>query len=282
MGENNIHVVCKDLIAHVSWLFILPCVLIFITACLTGLIQTRFKVSLESVKPQFEKVSPLKGLKRIFSSKSLFDFFKNLMKFIIIISITYVIMKPYVWTFIRYPELDLHIQLKKFLSLLLKILTSLIITIFIIAIMDYFYERWTHLKNLRMTKQEVKDERKEMEGDPQIKGRIRQIRLERARRRLTAEIPKATVIITNPTHFAVALKYTWGEQNAPVVVAKGVDFLAKIIKDTAKDHGIPIVENAPLARALYKDVKEGKEIPLDFYDAVAKIIRYVYDLKKKY
>lgn len=278
---NYFYPLCKNLIAHVASLFIIPGLMIMGTAFIAGLGQTRFRVSTEALKPSLERISPAKGLSRIFSFKSIFDFLKNVIKLVFISGATYGVMAPSLKEFINYPALDLSLQMDKFSSLLFRLVITIVIIIFILAVLDYFYERWSHLRNLRMSKQEIKDEHKEMEGDPYIKNRLRQIRRERARRRLAQEIPQATVIITNPTHYAVALKYEWGKNTAPIVIAKGMDFVALLMRELAKDHRIPIVENPPLARSLYKAVKEGKEIPVNYYEAVAKVIRYVYNLKQR-
>jgi len=160
-------------------------------------------------------------------------------------------------------------------------LVAALIVLAIIAALDYFYQRQRYFARHRMSRQELKDEVKQSEGDPQIKARIRQIRLERSRKRMMAAVPEATVVITNPTHYAVALKYESGKMGAPVCVAKGVDHLALSIRQLAKEHDVPIVENPPLARALYAAVELDKEIPQEHYKAVAQVIGYVMRLVDK-
>jgi flagellar biosynthetic protein FlhB len=165
--------------------------------------------------------------------------------------------------------------------LIVMVLMFTVITMAILSAVDLVYTRWLHKEKLKMTKQEVKDEHKETEGDPKIKGRIRALRMERHRKRMMTAVPKATVVITNPTHFAVALKYDMDSMAAPLVVAKGADYLAKRIRQVAETHEVPVVENPPLARALYAAVEVDQEIPQEHYKAVAEIIGYVMRLKGK-
>jgi flagellar biosynthesis protein FlhB len=163
---------------------------------------------------------------------------------------------------------------------LLHLMIGVLLAIGSIALLDYFYQKWSTLQGMKMTKQEVKDEHKNADGDPHIKGRMRQIRMTRARKRMMASVPKASVIITNPTHYAVALQYELGANGAPRVVAKGVDFMAKQIRELAAKHDVPIIENPPVARALYATVEIDEEIPPEHYKAVAEIIGYVMKLRK--
>jgi flagellar biosynthetic protein FlhB len=165
--------------------------------------------------------------------------------------------------------------------LVLKLLLGVLMALSVLAGLDYFYQRLNFLRSLRMSKREVKEENKQSEGDPLIKGRLRQIRMERARRRMMAAVPKASVVITNPTHFAVALKYEMGAAGAPRVVAKGKDLIALRIRDLARENDVPVVENPPLARALHAGVELDHEIPPEHYKAVAEIISYVFRLKGK-
>jgi flagellar biosynthetic protein FlhB len=171
-------------------------------------------------------------------------------------------------------------MLAELASLVERLLIGVLVAIATIAIFDYLYQKWSTFRSLRMTKQEVKDEHKNTEGDPHIKGRMKQIRMSRARKRMMAAVPNASVVITNPTHYAVALQYEMGSAGAPRVVAKGVDFLARKIREVAEANGVPIVENPPVARALYATVELDDEIPPEQYKAVAEIIGYVMKLKR--
>jgi len=163
-----------------------------------------------------------------------------------------------------------------------RIIFYVCLAMIVLAVLDYGYQRWQHEKALRMTKQEVKDERKQSEGDPQVKSRIRSLQRQAAYRRMMAEVPKADVVITNPTHLAIALRFDPAEMAAPRVVAKGADLLAERIRDIARANGVPLVENKPLAQALYKMAEPGDTIPVDLYRAVAEVLAYVYRLKGKH
>jgi len=209
------------------------------------------------------------------------EFAKSLLKIIIIGWVAVVTLKNESSYLMPLMYQD-KIQILYFLAQVsLKILVRCCAVIAILAILDYFYQKWEYEKNLRMTKQEVKDEYKQTEGDPYVKSRIRSIQREMARRRMMEEVPKADVIITNPTHLAVALRYNVMEgMKAPTVIAKGANKIAARIKEIAKDNDIPLVENKPLAQNLYK-IEIGEEIPPQLYQAVAEIIAYVYNLKKK-
>lgn len=276
---QNLGTLCQSLVGELGIIFIVPALLLFSMAFIAGLSQTHFQVRLKSLEIKLDKLSIAKGLGRIFSMKALMDFFKSLIKFIIITTVTVWVITPYALHTINYPGLEVVQQLNVFNMLFLKLMASILVLILTLGIADFFYEKWMHLRKLRMSKQEIKDEHKNLDGDPKIKGRIRQIRMERAKKRMMEEVPKATVLITNPTHFAIALKYDMGALGAPIVLAKGVDYLALKMREIAKEHNIPIIDNPPLARALHKDVKEGKEIPLQYYESVANIIRYIYNLK---
>lgn len=253
--------------------------LIFIFMALAGTwTQTRLNISLESLKPNLEKISPLKGLHRVFSKKSLLEFFKSFLKFFFIFCALIFFIRP------EFRKLDtlltlgpvslaqeIHRQLMTLLLILLGLLTLL-------AIGDYILQRFSFLREMRMTRQEIKEELKEMEGDPKIKQRQRHLRQERLRQNLSQAIPTATVIITNPTHYAVALRYIMDEMDAPIVVAKGLDHVALRIRELAKDHQIPLYRNPSLAQILYKNVDINQPIQEEHYEAVAKVIRYIMDL----
>ena len=194
----------------------------------------------------------------------------------------WLIVKPRILDILNTSSFDVASILALVYKLLLLILLTMVMIIFVIAFADYFYQKFSYLKRQRMTKQEVKDEYKQMEGDPQIKMRLRSIRMERLRKRMMANVPKSSVVVTNPTHFAVALRYEPEEgMEAPVVVAKGQDFIALKIKEIAAANDVPIVENPPLARALFASVEIDEPIPTEHYAAVAEVIKYVYQLKGK-
>ncbi|HVJ56104.1 MAG TPA: flagellar biosynthesis protein FlhB [Aliidongia sp.] len=225
-------------------------------------------------------LNPLSGFSRLFSRRGLVEFGKGLIKVAIIGTVVYLVLKPDVMK----AEIMIGMEPIQMLDMLRSevqhLLESVILSIGSIASLDYFYQKWSTLQQLKMSKQEVKDEHKNAEGDQHIKGRQRQIRVTRAKKRMLQSVPKASVVVTNPTHFAVALQYEMGANGAPRVVAKGVDFLAFKIREIAEANGVPIVENPPVARALYATVDIDDEIPTEHYKAVAEIISYVMKLRR--
>lgn len=254
--------------------------LLMVIAYFGAFVQIGPLLSAESIKPSLGKISPLKGFKRLFSLKSVVEFLKSLIKMVIIGVVITIIIMRHKDTLVALPHMSVlafaMFNQKVFLEMVLGVLAIAAL----IAIVDYLYQRFEFLKEQRMTKQEIKDEMKDSFGDPHIRQRQRQIRMERARMRMMEEIPKANVIVTNPTHYAIALLYAQGAQAAPKVVAKGTDHVALRIREKADEYGIPIVEDPPLARALYGQVDLGDEIPLTLYEAVSKVIAYVISLKK--
>lgn len=262
-------------------LLMIPLFMASIAAIVGQLIQVGGKISLENLAPKLERVSPLSGLKRIFSMNAFVDFIKGVIKMTITGSIVFAILWPEVKKITLFMGADLIKGLAEIQVLLVKILLSILSILFLIAILDYLYQRFAFMKKMRMSHQEIKEEYRQTEGDPLIKSKVRQMQQERSRRRMMQAVPTADVIITNPQHYAIALKYEEFRNAAPVLIAKGVDRAALKIREIAKEHKVPIIENPPLARALYANVDLDEEIPEDYYKAVAKIISYVYGLKKK-
>jgi flagellar biosynthetic protein FlhB len=258
-----------------------PLALSLLAAFGAGYLQFGLIFSADSLMPNLDKISPLEGLKRIFSLRSLSEFLKGLLKISIVGGIASWILMPSIG--------DLHkligMEIVQLLSITIHLFDRLLITVFaamvVITILDLAYQRYEHIKHLRMSRQELKDEMRESEGDPLVKGRLRQLRMERARKRMMAEVPKADVVVTNPTHYAVALRYDQKEMTSPKVVAKGIDTIALKIREVATEAKVPIVENPPLARGLYAAVEIDQEVPPEFYKAVAEVIGYIYKLKRK-
>lgn len=232
----------------------------------------------DKLVPNLEKISPIAGLKRLFSANTLFEFGKNVLKIAVVGALITFIILPELDTLETLLGLDPNVMLQHTMTVLFKLLGAMLAIMFVVMAADYAWQKYSHTKKLRMTKQELKDEHKEQEGDPMIKARLRQIRMTRLRKRMMAAVPEASVVVTNPTHYAVALKYELGKMDAPVVVAKGVDFLAKRIREIATEAEVPIVENPPLARALYT-VEIDDPIPVEHYKAVAEVISFVLNLK---
>jgi flagellar biosynthetic protein FlhB len=256
----------------------LPLLILSVSALFGNLIQHRSVFSLEGITPKLSRVSPAAGFKRLFSKQSIALFVKGLVK----LGIVGAVLSAVVW-----PERERLAQLAAgdfaaigsvFSAMLMKVLLATVIVLAFVALADYLWQRHEWLQRQRMSVRDIREEFKQSEGDPQIKGRIRQIRMERARRRMMAEVPKATVVITNPTHYAVALRYEKG-MPAPRCLAKGVDALALRIRSVAEEAGVPVIENPPLARALFAAVEVDREIPLEHYKAVAELIGFVWRRK---
>jgi flagellar biosynthesis protein FlhB len=257
----------------------IPFVVLLVAAIGGNLIQHRLVWSLEGVTPKLSKVSPLAGLKRLFSKQSLANFGKGILKLVIVGTVLTVLMWPERVRMEALVTLDPAALLPFIASLALKIMGSVVAMLAIVAAADYLFQYRQWHERQKMSFQEVKEEFKQTEGDPTVKGKLRQIRQARTKKRMMANVPKASVIITNPTHYAIALQYERG-MPAPVCLAKGVDALALKIREIAGEHRIPIVENPPLARALHATVEIDQPIPPEHYKAVAEVIGYVLRLRR--
>ncbi len=286
IGDIELSSAIKDglfssIMLKIIFSFILPIIILITAGLAAGFLQTRFLISFEPLKPQLSKLSPLSGFKKLFGLKALVEFFKSFIKFLVVALLTYYIVWPEFGHLQEYISLDMSRLLAAFLSILLHLLGVIFVSLVVFTLFDYGYQKFMHMRELMMTKQEVKDEMKDVDGDPHVKQRLRRIRTDRARNRgMLSDVQTATVVITNPTHYAVALQYDINSMEAPVVVAKGIDFLALKIREIAKDHEVPVVENKPLARGLYDQLEIGQQIPHEFYEAVAQVIRYVMNLKR--
>jgi flagellar biosynthetic protein FlhB len=257
----------------------IPFVVLLVAAIGGNLIQHRLVWSLEGLTPKLSKVSPLAGLKRLFSKQSLANFAKGILKLVIVGTVLTVLMWPERTRMEALVTLDPSALLPFIASLALKIMGAVVAMLAIVAAADYLFQYRQWYERQKMSLQEVKEEFKQTDGDPAIKGKLKQIRQARAKKRMMANVPKASVIITNPTHYAVALQYERG-MAAPVCLAKGVDALALKIREIAGEHRIPIVENPPLARALHATVEIDQPIPPEHYKAVAEVIGYVLRLRR--
>ena len=275
---------------HVAWVMgqiLLICAPLFAVGMVVGLItnvvQVGWKITPKAFKPKMSKFNPIKGMKRIFSMQSVMNLVKSLLKFTLIITVVVFMLMGELEIIPSVMDMELGAAMSYFGGLVVRMGLTIGVMYIFIAVLDFAYTKWKHEKDLKMTKQEVKEEWKQAEGNPQIKGKIRQKMREVSMRRMMQNVPQADVIITNPTHYAVALKYDMlgALGGAPILVAKGVDFMAKRIKDVAAENDIPVVENPPLARAIYNDVDIDKEIPEELYLAVAEIMAYVFKLKNR-
>ena len=281
VDAGNLRDTLTSTFAELGVAVIAPLTVLVIGALLAGLIQNGLVIAPERLKPKMEKISLKSGFKRLFSLKSIAEFLKGLFKLIIVGVTATLLVLPELDRVEQMTTFDIGELLDVLYLLALKVLIGVVAIISIIAALDFLYQKFEHTKSMRMSRQEIKDELKQTEGDPIVRARLRQIRQERARRRMMAAVPDASVVITNPTHFAVALKYELTDMNAPVLLAKGVDSLALRMKEIAREHDIPVVENPPLARALHAGVEIDEEIPEEHYRAVAEIIGYVMRLKRK-
>ena len=256
-----------------------PFLLLALAAIAGNMVQHRLVWSAESLKPKFSKVSPASGLKRIFGKQAAANFAKGLFKLIALGAVMTAILWPERHRLESFMHFDPGMILSATTSLTVHLMGAVVAMLAAVAIADYLFQYRQWFERQKMSLQEMKQEFKQSEGDPHVKGRIRQLRQQRMKKRMMAAVPKASVIITNPTHYAVALSYERG-MSAPVCVAKGVDTIALKIREIAGKHDIPIVENVPLARALYATVEIDDEIPVEHYHAVAEIIGYVMGLKR--
>jgi len=252
-----------------------------VSAIIISMAQTKMLVNFKSLRPKFNRMNPLEGIKKLFSLKGFIEVLKSVLKIIILIYIIYLCLKDRLKEFPKLIDSDIEYVVSFTGSVLFDIINKIVIAFTVLAIADYMYQRFQYEKNLKMTKQEVKEEYKSTEGDPQIKGRIKSKQQEISRRRMLQDVPDANVVIKNPTHFAVALKYENDKQSAPVVLAKGQDYIALKIIDIAEKNNVSVVENIPLARALYAAVDIGQEIPREFYNSVAEVLAYIYSKEKK-
>lgn len=260
---------------------VLKCALpLLLTALVLGIVshgvQTRFNLSFKVLKPKFSKLNPINGIKKMFGVKKLVDLAKNLLKVAILIVLLLNLLKTDVLPIARMIDMQTMNAAVYTLQLTFDLVKNVCIAFAIIAFFDFLYQRWDYENNLKMTKQEVKDEYKMTEGNPEIKGRIRKIQRQMAFSRMMQSVPEADVVIRNPTHFAVALKYDPDRHGAPVVLAKGQDYQALRIVKLAEEHGVFVLENRLLARALYASCEVEREIPAEFYGAVAEVLVYIY------
>jgi flagellar biosynthetic protein FlhB len=273
-----LHMVFEYLISILIPIF-LP---IVVAAVVANIAQVGFEMHGQPLQPKLSKLNPISGMKKIVSLKSMVELVKSMFKIVIVGGVAYVIVEKEMHYFPSLMQQSVVDILLFIASVTFKIFFFVCLVLIFLAVLDYVYQRWQHEKSLKMTKQEIKDERKQTEGDPKIKARIRSIQLEMAQRRMMEAIPEADVVITNPTHLALAIKFDAKEMIAPTVLAKGSGFIAERIKEVAREHNVPIIEDKPLAQAMFKLVEIGDFIPIELYRAVAEVLAYVYRLKGQY
>jgi flagellar biosynthetic protein FlhB len=283
LTEANLYVLVLKLFGTVVLLLAPLIITVIATAFLSSLVQDngKFEFRVSRLKVDFSKLSPLKGFGRLFNKDALVEMLKSLLKLSVVAWIAYGVVRDEMQNITFLAEADIQTIFTFVGHIAFKIVTHTCGIMIVLGLLDMLYIKWRYIENLKMTKQEVKDERKETDGNPEIKGKIKKMQFQMARRRMTKIIPMADVVITNPTHFAVALKYDRQKMAAPVVLAKGMDTMAEAIKKIAREHSITLVENRFLARELYDQVKENEPIPETLYAAVAEVLAYVYKLKGK-
>jgi len=255
---------------------------IFVTAILSNIMQVGFVVSGEPIIPKLSKIDPIKGFGRLFSKQAFMELCKSMLKLTIVGGVAFLTVRGELKNFVLLGDMELSSIFVYILNIFIKIFVRCSLAMIVLVIFDYAFQRWEFENRIKMTKQEVKDEFKKSEGDPLIKSRIKSIQMDMARKRMMQAVPDADVVITNPTHLAVALKYDSSTMGAPKLLAKGSGKIAERIRHLASEHNIPVLENKELARNLYSLVEIGQEIPPDLYQTVAEVLAYVYRLKPNY
>jgi len=281
LTPDSVAILFKDILLFLATIVAPVFLAAFIAALVANYIQVGFLFTTEPLKMKLERIDPLKGAKRLFSLRAIVELIKSILKISIIAFIAFGFLWANIENILGLNRLTPISSVSYIGSLTIKMGLFCTLGLVGLALLDYMYQKFEFEKSIRMSKQDIKDEYKNMEGDPLIRSKIKQRQREMAMRRMMQEVPAADVVITNPTHYAIALKYDESKRDAPYVVAKGVDFLAQKIKMIAKEHQVVMVENRPLARALYDQVEIGEEIPEEFFKAVAEILAYVYRIKKK-
>jgi len=251
-----------------------------VTGVVLAYLQVGVLFTLKTIQPKFDKINPINGFKRLFSIRSLVELVKSVLKASVLLYITGSYLMGRQNDLLKLFDMNVYQITAMMWDIAFNVMLRAVILLLVLAVLDYAYKHWQNEKDMMMSKQEIKDEYKMTEGDPQLKGKIKQKQREISMGRMMQEVPQADVIITNPSHFAIAVKYDPDKADAPKVIAKGKDLIAKNIKKIAEENEIPIVENKPLARALYAEVELGSFIPEELYHAVAEVLAYVYKLKK--
>jgi flagellar biosynthetic protein FlhB len=271
----------QDVILGMLWVLGIPFALLVFFAAAGHIIQNGIVVAVERIEIKPDKLNPLTGLKNLFSMKSLVEFVKNVSKIVLVAVVLGLVIVPELMDIELYPQLSLGLTLERLYDMIVILLIATVSLTAVIAGLDFAYQKYEFNQKMKMSKQEIKDEYKQTEGSPEIKAKVRQIRMERAQQRMMSNVPKADVVITNPTHFAVALQYDIDTMGAPVCIAKGQDNVALKIREVAEEHDITIMENPPVARALFATVEIDQEIPPEHYKAVAEIISFVFRQRGK-
>ncbi|WRP08459.1 flagellar biosynthesis protein FlhB [Rossellomorea aquimaris] len=281
LTENTVQVITMDIMKELA-LLLGPIMLVALLAGLfSNYIQVGVMFTTKPLEPKLEKIDPIKGFKRIFSLRAIVELLKSILKISFVGAITFVILWKNIDQVLSLSFKSVGDSLATMASLTVQMGIAASLALLFLSLFDFLYQKYDFEKNIRMSKQDLKDEHKNIEGDPLIKSKIKQRQREMAMRRMMQEVPEADVVITNPTHFAIALKYDENKMDAPYVVAKGVDYLAQKIKYIANENDVVMVENRPLARSLYDSAEIGDAVPEEFFKAIAEILAYVYRIKNQ-
>jgi len=281
LSINSVYALTGEILTTLLPAFTPFIAVIVFVAIFASVIQVGVQITFKAISPKFSKLSPLTGIKRLFSSQSLAEFLKSMAKMIIVGFVGYLTYMDKISELNGLSVSTPEAILKYNFTVVAEIAGKIVLALVAIAIFDYFYQRWHHEQQMMMTKQEVKEETKQTEGDPQLKARIRQIQREMSNARMMQEVPKADALIVNPTHFSVAVLYDRDVMAAPEVTAKGADHMALRMRTIARENNVPILERPELARDLYANVEIGEDIPERFYKAIAEILAFVYRLRKR-
>lgn len=281
IDKNDVHILVITICREFAFMVIPLASVVAVSGVLAAVLQFGFLTTTKPLIPDFKKIDPIKGLKNLISMKKLVEAIKITVKVFLVLTVAYFYLFDFVQelpSLVFFPIVDQFEWLKEKALILIAVMLFLFL---MLALFDLFFVRYNYFKELKMSKQEIKDEYKQMEGDPQVKARIKRVQMEMSKKRMMQDIPSADVVITNPTHYAVAIRYDTEKEQAPKIVAKGVDHLALKIKEIAREHGIQIVENKPLARELYKKCEIDEMIPETLYKAVAEVLAFVYQSSNK-
>ncbi|NTW04806.1 MAG: flagellar biosynthesis protein FlhB [Peptococcaceae bacterium] len=281
LPDDQMYTVMVNSLLEVVTLVVPLILFIMAMGFIANVLQTGFFISSDAVAPKFERMNPIEGIKKLLSVDSLVEMVKSILKILVVGIVSYVVAIKYIPEMLMIYFKNPQLEILEIVSVLLVIAFSGGMVFLVLAMIDFYYQKYSFNKKMKMSMQEVKDEYKNSEGDPQIKGWLRKRQREIAMNRISEEVPKATVVLTNPIHYAVALKYEEGISKAPVVLAKGAGDIALRVKEVAANYNIPIIENPPLARLLFKQVEVGSEIPVELYQTVAEVLAMVYKIKTR-
>ena len=281
LEKNDVHILMITIFREFALMVLPLAAIVALSGVLAAVMQFGFLSTTKPLIPDFKKIDPIKGIKNLLSLKKLIEGIKIVVKVILVMSLAYYYLLDFTTELPSVVFFSIYDQLEWLRDKALILIAVMLMLFLGLALFDLFFVRYNYFKDLKMSKQEIKDEYKQMEGDPQVKARIKRVQMEMSKKRMMSDIPSADVVITNPTHFSVAIRYDTDKENAPKIIAKGVDHLALKIKEIAREHGVQVVENPPLARELYKKCEIDEVIPETLYKAVAEVLAFVYQSSKK-